>query len=175
MGGYGSSRWHGHSKKTAVEDCLVLPTEPIKKSLANGPGRSGTVTWSRNDERFAWIGYSTEPAEDGLAVRLSYCKTIGELKTPVDYSIRVISVPVHLGGSRWFFLCPLIVAGKPCLRKAAKLYLPPGALYFACRTCYGLTYTSAQEAHKFDGLYALLAARLGRGCTARDVREALKQ
>ena len=29
--------------------------------------------------------------------------------------------------------------------RVAKLYLPPGGLYFGCRQCYRLTYRSAQE------------------------------
>lgn len=35
-----------------------------------------------------------------------------------------------------------------CQRRVRKLYLPPGAKYFGCRTCYKLTYQSVQEHDK---------------------------
>ncbi|MCI0460572.1 MAG: hypothetical protein L0Z62_26765 [Gemmataceae bacterium] len=38
--------------------------------------------------------------------------------------------------------------GVPCLRRVAKLYLPPGVPYFGCRTCHNLTYESAQTHDK---------------------------
>ena len=41
-----------------------------------------------------------------------------------------------------------------CSRRAAKLHLPPGARYFACRRCYDLTYTSCQDSHRFDAVYS---------------------
>jgi hypothetical protein len=85
----------------------------------------------------------------------------------------VPAVP-HYGGTRWYFLCPLVVNGKACLRRVSKLFLPPGGLYFGCRTCYGLAYTSSQESHKFDGMYKHLAAEMGRGFTPAHVRAAFK-
>jgi hypothetical protein len=30
------------------------------------------------------------------------------------------------------------------------LYLPPGGEVFGCRHCYGLTYESCQQSHKYD-------------------------
>jgi hypothetical protein len=37
----------------------------------------------------------------------------------------------------------------------------PGGRYFGCRQCHGLTYTSCQESHKYDGLYRLVARNMG--------------
>ncbi len=42
------------------------------------------------------------------------------------------------------------IGDVPCERRVGKLWLPPGAIYFGCRHCYGLTYRSCQESHKRD-------------------------
>ena len=64
-----------------------------------------------------------------------------------------------------------------CKMRVSKLYLPPGATYFGCRTCYHLTYTSCQECHKYDSMFAGLAASMWDwypGLTGKDVRALLK-
>ena len=45
--------------------------------------------------------------------------------------------------------------------RIAKLYLPPGQMYFGSREAHGLTYTSCQESGKFRRLHRDLAARMG--------------
>ena len=172
MGGSGSNRWGNHTKKTTVEGCLFLTTKPLRKALAYGPGWSGTVNWSRNGEAFAWLSYATEALDSGLAIRLQYSTGSGQTKKSADYLVQVASPPARLGGVRWFFLCPLEVNGTACRRRVAKLYLPPGRLHFGCRHCYSLTYASAQESHRFDGLYTLLAAQMGRGFSSERVKAA---
>jgi len=173
MGGPGSSRWRCHTKNTTVEDCLPLTMKPLKKALTYGPGWGGTMNWSQGGEPFAWLSFTTESLSGGLAVRLRYSKTTGDEKKPLDYLVRAISFPVRLGGIRWLFLCPLVLDGTLCGRRSAKLYLPAGGLYFGCRGCHGLTYTSSQVSHKFDGLYTVLAAKVGHGMTVKGVKTLL--
>jgi hypothetical protein len=67
----------------------------------------------------------------------------------------------------------LSVNGRYCGRRVGKLYLPPGGLYYGCRHCYRLTYTSCNESHKFDSVYKLLAK--DTGWTPAEVRRALSQ
>ncbi|MBW3599539.1 MAG: hypothetical protein KY475_19980 [Planctomycetes bacterium] len=67
-------------------------------------------------------------------------------------AIRRSVVVVHLPAGRW----SLVVRGVACQRRAGKLYLPPGAKYFGCRTCHDLTYRSSQEAHQAERLFAQL-------------------
>jgi hypothetical protein len=56
--------------------------------------------------------------------------------------IRLEKTRTNFDGWRWWFGCP------ECDRRIAYLYLPTGAENFACRSCHGLTYRSAQEAHR---------------------------
>src|SRR5207253_2236084 len=60
----------------------------------------------------------------------------------VGYSVRLVTTPCHLGGVRWWFVCPLSRGGVACGRRPRKLYLV--GRYFGCRRCHGLTYTSTQ-------------------------------
>ena len=51
---------------------------------------------------------------------------------------------------RHWFLCPAVVDGVLCENRVGMLYLPPGGKIFGCRHCYGLTYESCQQSHKYD-------------------------
>jgi hypothetical protein len=70
--------------------------------------------------------------------------------------VRLQTTPTQFGGERWWFTCPLFVNGMPCNRRAGKPFLPPGARYFGCRKCHGLTYRSSQEAHQTERLFAAI-------------------
>jgi len=170
MGGYRSGRWGGHRKKTTVEASSVITADSLRPLLEGGLGSMGTLTLTREGEAFTLdqAGTGSAASEAGLTIR--YTLGSGENAREVAYDFRMVKTVPHYGGARWYFLCPLVVNGRPCLHRASKLYLPPGGLYFGCRTCYGLTYTSSQESHQFDRLYKHLAAEMGRGVTARDVK-----
>ena len=148
MGGYGSGRTRG--KKVLVEDCLVLSVGTLQrdKLLLEGLHASGVLTWTNTatGEKLSSVGYEVDTIDTAAFVRLHYTMTrTGEA---VDYRVRLTTAPLPWGGVRWAFLCPNLSCGRAC----RKLYLPRGGRHFACRLCHRLTYTSAQEAHKFDGL-----------------------
>lgn len=102
-----------------------------------------------------------------LAVLLSYSKG-GE---NIHYRVSLTSVTLPSGGRRWYFRCPIVVQGRPCDRRTMKLYLPPGGLVFGCRDCHGLTYTSSQEAHRWDHLFAGIAASIAPQAIKRALEE----
>jgi hypothetical protein len=147
MGGYGSGR---PREKTPVEDCLVLDAGKLQrdKMLREGIHASGGLTWTNTatGEKVSSIGYVVDTTAAPW-IRLHYTRTRDGDK--VDYRVRLTTSPLPWGGVRWAFLCP----AQSCGRVSRKLYLPPGARFFACRLCYDLTYTSAQEAHKYDNLF----------------------
>ena len=66
----------------------------------------------------------------------------------VDYRVCLTTTRPRFGGLRWWFVCPLTKAGRPCTRRVGKLYLPPGGHYFGCRHCHDLTYESVQQHDK---------------------------
>lgn len=68
------------------------------------------------------------------ALRLSYIRD-GE---KVHQTIIITATKLANGGSRWWFTCPFQN------NLAEKLFLPPGAKYFASRKAHSLTYKSCQ-------------------------------
>jgi hypothetical protein len=56
-----------------------------------------------------------------------------------EYRVDLQTTRPHLGGFRWWFLCPL------CQGRAQKLFLPPDADRFGCRQCHKLSYASRSE------------------------------
>ena len=155
MGGYGSGR---PRERIPVEDCLVLDAGKLQRDKLVGKGlrASGALTWKNTatGEAVSSIGYEADTLDAAPWLRLHYTRTrTGEA---ADYRVRLSTSPLPWGGVRWAFLCPA------CGRVARKLYLPNGAWRFACRLCYRLTYTSTQEAHKWDGMFRRLAADIGK-------------
>jgi hypothetical protein len=130
----------------------------------------GTVRWTNRQtgEETGSIGYRFRPDRGRWDGRLELIYTITRPGRPGrDDTTRQLRYPVgldttepHFGGERWWFRCPLVRDGEPCRRRCFKLYLPPRADYFGCRECYNLTYRSAQEAHRFDSLYAAIAGEM---------------
>jgi len=153
VGGFGSTRWAWHTKKQTVEDCWTISIKTLLRDgwLEKGYG-SGSIWWEGSDgKRLSSVSFTLQTDLEQPRLTLRYTFTKGR------YEGREITEPVLLqstrpnyGGRRWWFTCPLVIDGKACERRAAKLYLPPGGLYYGCRHCYGLSYRSAQEAHKLD-------------------------
>ncbi len=176
MGGPGSGRLPTFNTKTTVEQCLVLAAD---RSLLGQFPEEGAVryslTWRHGNREEGSIGCCamTRDGERRLALRYRTTPRQGESEQ-IEEPIELTWTPCRFGGRRWWFRCPLIRNGQLCGRRVAKLYLPPGGRYFGCRHCYDLTYTSAQEAHKYDRLFAHVAGELGTDWTPAMVKRALE-
>jgi len=125
--------------KTQVEDCLALDVNILNRKGALRAGCMGTISWSGGSE-IGIFAYEREPDFE-LVLRLSYSGRYG----PVSQIIPIIWTVPNYGGKRPWFRCDHQGYGVGCGRRVGKLYLPPGAMYFACRHCYDLTYQSRQE------------------------------
>jgi hypothetical protein len=149
MGGPGSGR--RLDKKMVVEDCLQLDANCwMRAGLGVRVRMAGTWRWTYPGGRRFTVHYelNTFDPEEPFA-QLSY-GWVGRLGEPewADYRVDLTATYPHLGGVRWWFVCPLFVGGVACRRRVGKLYLPPRARYFGCRHCHRLTYTSCQEHDK---------------------------
>ena len=133
MGGFLSSRWHNHRKKTTVESCFVITSNNWWPNT-----RLGLRT---SDFRHGLEGID----EDSLYLRLRYnVKIKGGEKEQLQL-VPLQTTRPHFGGKRTWFTCPTWKESKICGRRVLKLYRPPYARYFGCRQCHNLTYQSAQE------------------------------
>jgi hypothetical protein len=165
MGGSGSGRWRCHDKRVTIEECLILSAGKLARDgiIAQSLG-AGWLQWTNTatGERTASLGYSRKMDDDLVVLRLHFTVTRRDGEpVDVDEPISLETTPSAVGTRRWWFTCPLVVSGRSCGRRVGKLYLPPGARYFGCRRCHGLTYTSCQESHRYDRLFKSLAVDIG--------------
>jgi hypothetical protein len=153
-------------KKGTVEDCQVLDVNRwTRQGVLKAGGRfAGSWRWAYRDGSAFSVNYETNTLDPSSPfVRLWYSwvrRSTGE-QDSADYLVKLTTTRPQFGGVRWWFICPLVASGHPCNRRVGKLYKPPNNRYFGCRHCHDLTYTSCQESHQNDGLYAMLAQRVG--------------
>ncbi len=144
MGGFGSG--HRWAKKARVEGCTALDTSDLKRMKLLVPGttdRSGSLEWRRDngEKPSCSVGYRLTVGRDAGVLRLLY--SLASANADLDYPVRLVATGCHLGGARWWFLCPLSRNGVACGRRVRKVYLR--GTYFGCRHCHDLAYTSSQE------------------------------
>jgi hypothetical protein len=155
VGGLLSTRWARHRKKVTVEACRVLEIHQWTRTrlLQANVRHAGAWSWvDGTNVPIATLGYVVDTTDMATpTLTLSY--TLLPARAYILYAIPLATTPVHRGGMRWWFCCPLVSAGEVCHRRCEKLYLPPaGQRYFGCRQCYDLAYLSTQESHKYDTL-----------------------
>jgi hypothetical protein len=133
------------SKKRAVESCNTIDTADLNRwrLLAPGTTRSGSLEWRRGGEEkpSSSVGYTLEVGTEGGTFRLRY--QIGQSGERFEYPVRLVTTACHLGGVRWWFVCPLSRNAVKCGRRVRKLYL--SGTYFGCRHCHNWAYQSSQE------------------------------
>jgi hypothetical protein len=151
----GSQRGTFREKKRVVEDCLVLSVKSVRRGADH---HAGSVQWRRGTEVIVTINYDINlwSAERG-----DLCLQYSVDGEPVHLAISMTSTTLHLGGRRWWFICP--VTGE----RVGKLYLPDGAIEFAGRKAYDLTYTSCRESGREKRLWRRIDRLLGRNEFAR--------
>jgi len=144
----------------------TLPIEAMTQPAYGG----GSLQWnnSRTGKAIANIGVYFDSRGHAPKLTLDYQVTpySGQPQS-MKYDIEFTSTPCHYGGVRWWFVCP----NQTCHRRVGCLYKPPNSLHFCCRHCHKLTYTSSQEAHKYDSL----GRSLGIDFTAFDRAMKLQQ
>ena len=139
MGGYGSGRRYGYTKRT---------TGGINSLDVNWLNRNGNLTagcwssvgWLRGGKPSSSIGIH---AEEGLLVLDYKWRGRGDEWETVFESVPLSHTPCNYGGQRPWFICPGVINGVPCQRRVAKLYA--AGKYFLCRRCYDLAYQSQRE------------------------------
>jgi hypothetical protein len=110
-------------QRVCLQDGLKLDLNRLARQSFVRPGTCAGPTgieWTREGERFASGSITadmSDPVEGWFRIRLGN----------IDQRITLISRQRHFGGRQWYFVCP-------CMnRRAAVLWRPPGARYFACR------------------------------------------
>jgi len=162
-------RWYWDKKRT-VEDCKSISISFLRRNgYFDSPLPRGIVWTNRCGEETASMTVSVHTSEVEGHIRLLY--TITDRNTGkvshFDYKVQLTATPCHLGGVRWWFICPLNRNGVYCGRRVAKLYRAPRADYYGCRHCYDLSYESRNDSR--HGRFA----HMGRFLTLDKRREKL--
>jgi len=155
------------AKKDTVEESRTVEMAFLRQhGYLQGGYRPGGITWSRWGKETDSIGMTVFLGEEEAYARFQYtntCRATGE-KSECDYKIQLVTTPCHLGGVRYWFICPLCHDGVPCGRRVGTLYCPPGAIYYGCRHCHKLSYESRNESKHgrsaHTGHYLMLASRM---------------
>ena len=131
MGGFGSGR---RRRLLRVDECYRLDASCFMKQRSR---RVGLWGWTSAGELRWSIRYELNLG--ARVVEISYRHSKG------TYPVDLLCTQPPLGGTRWWFACPLWRNGTHCGARVQKLYLPPGARQFGCRTCYHLIYYSRRQ------------------------------
>jgi hypothetical protein len=118
--------------------------------------KSTTISWGDDGSRGS-ISARVSLYEEKY-VQFIYTQTdntTGE-KKDFDYKVQLVETPCHLGGTRFWFECPLFKKGQYCGRRVGVLYKDGD--YFGCRHCYELTYSSRNKNrnHYLNSLFRVL-------------------
>ncbi len=161
MGGFGSGLWiDATTRKVNTGLCRTLSIRTLKKMGVFDDDSSGEVFSVRWVNEFAEDAGCVSITRQGggygnkrsLRVEIGGCVTGGG-SSVTGQDISITTTPYFYGGVRYWFLCPAVVDGVLCEDRVGKLYLPPGGKLFGCRQCYGLTYESCQQSHKYDRVF----------------------
>ncbi|MCC7085194.1 MAG: hypothetical protein IT427_09330 [Pirellulales bacterium] len=149
MGGFGSGNWYRwQERKSTVEESLSLAMRDFRGRIFQGAAGTLTWTWTNGGNKSS-VGWFVTGGDVPTITFHYRWRDSEDVRIPVWLQ----TTPTQFGGERWWFTCPLIVNGVACNRRVGKLFLPPGARYFGCRKCHGLTYRSCQEAHQTERLF----------------------
>ena len=139
MGGFGSGPPSGSGRST-VEACRPIDVNRLQREGCLRPGWYGGWQWKREGENVASINLRSEADRLHLSYRV---RISGGKWEEVAENVSIVRVPCRLGGARPYFICPGVMNGIACGRRAAKLHGP--GRYFLCRHCYRLVHTSQRE------------------------------
>jgi hypothetical protein len=96
------------------------------------------------------VSFTVVELPGAMGLHMEHAVTIGSTTRPYStrYLIEITTSRCTFGGTRSWFLCPMMIKGGSCDRRVVRLYLPPGAQMLGCRHCYDLRYESTQTHDK---------------------------
>ncbi len=160
MGGWGSGRQNG--KPLAEEAKRIDVSWMLRKGLLRPGARgSGSLSWNRGGEPVGNIGFTFDMIDpDAAHMTLQFTVTRwgeAEGRRQSQHVRLSYTVPTY-GGQRWWMHCPHTG------RRVAKLYMPAGALTFACRRAYGIAHRSQRQTAEDRPFEALFRLQRRLGC-----------
>ncbi|MBC7933179.1 MAG: hypothetical protein H7Z38_21660 [Rubrivivax sp.] len=159
MGSSNSTKWEGTATRACVESCFTI-TAPRS---AHAKGQHARAWWPRSG-----VSVSCEMLSGGASPLLELRHDYGGGGAQL---VSLASMPVNLGGRRWWFLCPGCGARVRALHLLARSW---ASREFKCRGCHNLTYESAQSSRGSSRAFFLLRAAQF-GCSYREARDSFRR
>lgn len=120
--------------------------------LHRSPDMLWTCKWNEGGAESSICYQIQKNAEDkSAAMRLRY-RVLGLHTNEPDLMDYTVPIKVSLSYKRkiWYwFVCPLIINGKPCAKRVRNLYFLPSSNYFGCKSCRDLMIRSLPPAEQF--------------------------
>lgn len=116
-----------------VENCAILDVLELAREGYLLEGASGEKTWSRAGAPSTTLRFHAEES----FLRLDLLQS-GDVHNERPWPVELTRTRTSFGAERVWFYCPM------CGGRVRKLYLPPGAANFGCRSCQSLSYASRQ-------------------------------
>ena len=139
-------------KKQLVSYVCMLDIIHLQRKgvFKNGPFIRWTTSWKRGGKIESAIAYHLvdDPESNrliGLRFLYSVVHNYDGTKTDLNFVVAIESTPCNYGGERWWFICPLKVDYRTCIRRCRILYLSRVSDYLGCRECCDLTYECRQK------------------------------
>jgi hypothetical protein len=138
MGGLGSGRRPRSDADGFVESHLRIDVRRWQREGLLEQKQSFSRCWRKNE---AVADFTVNVEVRGDVVVLTYeirhpDRPRGQQWEPIQLRVGLTFTPCNYGGQRPWFLCPM----AECGRRVLILYLD--GLYFGCRRCHSLVYTS---------------------------------
>ena len=145
MGSSGSERTCCQGTRLTVKDCLSLPISTLRRhGLLCDQGGKQRFTWRNEQGEIissidAMVDMTSKPSP---VARLRYTVEVGGTRHGIVLPVALTPTLIHQKGHRWWFTCPV------CGRRVGILHLPPGEVFFGCRSCHDLSYRSRWRGYK---------------------------
>jgi hypothetical protein len=150
-------------RKKRVEECNFLDVDLLAKDgiLQEGHTERTDLIWG---ETFTATIDANAADLDHAQVQLWFVPPGAVASQETHQVFGVVMLRLRFGGLRWLLVCD-------CGRRARRVYLPPSAEHFGCRTCHNLAYASSCRSHHVPALERALAER--NGWDPRQMRKVL--
>jgi len=137
MGGYGSGR---QRERPLAEELPALRVRDLRhaiRAVTSGGSGHQTIMWTQSGRTIFRLHCMIVAYAPG-ALRLLLAPS--EREAFASESLALSATPQHLGGQRWWFLCPA------CARRAGMLFLH--VQHWRCRRCIQISYQSSCHSDK---------------------------
>ena len=134
MGGLGSGNHWPRNGRRSTSAMWQLDVRYLHRKGLLKTGSSFNLHWSQDGKPLANIDISVH--EHHVTLKYRARPSGREEWDQMEYPVGLEWTACHYGGERPWFLCP------SCGRRVAVLF---GGMYYACRRCHNLAYTSQRE------------------------------